>query len=73
MDDRHLLTPDALALELPELPLDPGDVVSGSPTSGLRQLHGMAGVDIGVWELTPGVVRDTEVDEVFVVLAGAAA
>ncbi len=27
-------------------------------------------VEVGVWEMTPGTEQDTEVDEVFVVLAG---
>ena len=28
--------------------------------------------EIGVWEMTPGAMTDVEVDEVFVVLSGAA-
>ena len=31
----------------------------------------LAGVEVGVWEMTPGTATDVEVDEVFVVLAGA--
>ena len=30
------------------------------------------GLEIGVWEMTPGVMRDVEADEVFVVLRGSA-
>jgi uncharacterized cupin superfamily protein len=30
------------------------------------------GREIGVWEMTPGTATDTEVDEVFIVLAGSA-
>ena len=30
-----------------------------------------AGATIGVWEMTPGKMSDTEVDEIFVVLSGA--
>lgn len=31
-------------------------------------MHGTA--EVGIWELTPGVVTDVESDEVFVVVAG---
>ena len=31
----------------------------------------LGGVEVGVWEMTEGTARDTEVDEVFVVLSGA--
>ena len=30
----------------------------------------VAGAEVGVWEMAPGTEQDTEVDEVFVVLAG---
>jgi uncharacterized cupin superfamily protein len=46
-------------------------VVHGSPTTGVRALGEVGGVEVGVWEITAGTVRDTEVDEVFVVLSGA--
>lgn len=31
------------------------------------------GLAVGIWEMTPGVMRDVESDEVFVVLSGSAA
>ncbi|GAB4010038.1 cupin domain-containing protein [Nocardioides ultimimeridianus] len=46
------------------------DVVAGSPTSGAVALGRFGEVEIGIWEITPGIVRDVEADEVFVVLAG---
>lgn len=46
-------------------------VVSGTPSVGVLELGEFRGVEVGVWEITPGVVTDTEVDEVFVVLSGA--
>ncbi|MCS5714673.1 cupin domain-containing protein [Herbiconiux sp. CPCC 205716] len=71
-----LLTPtsaiDASALELEALPLDPGDVEQGSPRAAIAELLGTPSLAVGVWELSEGVVRDTEVDEVFVVLSGRA-
>ena len=33
-------------------------------------LTGLGAAEVGTWEMTPGVDHDTEVDEVFVVLAG---
>jgi uncharacterized cupin superfamily protein len=53
---------------------DPGDVVSGAPTLGTTPLTtlGDTGVEVGLWEMSVGAVRDVEVDEVFVVLAGSA-
>jgi uncharacterized protein len=49
---------------------DAGEVVAGSPVAGLASLDTVSGASVGIWELTAGAVRDTEVDEVFVVLSG---
>ena len=56
----------------PTAPLDPATVVSGTPAAGSRALAAVAGVEVGVWEMTPGTATDVEVDEVFVVLSGSA-
>lgn len=48
------------------------DVVSGAPRQGVAELGAIGGAEVGVWELRDGVVTDTEVDEVFVVLSGGA-
>jgi uncharacterized protein len=29
-----------------------------------------ANIEVGIWEMMPGTERDTEVDEIFVILAG---
>lgn len=51
----------------------PGDQrVGGDPRVGAAELTDFYGVEVGVWEMTPGVATDVEVDEVFVVLAGSA-
>jgi len=50
--------------------LDPSTVVDGAPQAGSRALAAVAGVEVGVWEMTPGTATDVEVDEVFVVVAG---
>ena len=63
--------PDA---ELAPGPLDPEQIVSGAPevtgkvvweSADGRQVH-------GIWQITPGVVTDTEADELFVVVSGSA-
>jgi uncharacterized protein len=61
------------ASDIPTSPLDPAAIVRGAPLAGSRSLAGLAGAEVGVWEMTPGVATDVEVDEVFVVLSGSAA
>ena len=57
---------DAHSVVLDHEPAD--QVAAGSPTTGVAEL-----VDgVGIWEITPGTVRDTEIDEVFVVISGRA-
>jgi uncharacterized cupin superfamily protein len=46
--------------------------IAGSPRTGTKSLGQFGGANLGVWEMTPGVMSDTELDEVFVVLSGAA-
>lgn len=66
---------DAAALALDHEPVPADQVVAGAPTTGYAPLDepgaGGAG-ELGVWEMTPGAMRDTEVDEVFLVVAGRA-
>ncbi|WP_436520592.1 cupin domain-containing protein [Actinoplanes sp. HUAS TT8] len=53
---------------------DPADVVAGTPTTGavtVTTLDG-PGVEVGVWEMSAGAVRDVEAEEAFLVLAGRA-
>ncbi|WP_030197828.1 cupin domain-containing protein [Streptomyces sp. NRRL S-87] len=63
--------PDA---ELEPEPLDPGQIVSGDPVVTGKVLWESAdGTQVrGIWQITPGVVTDTEADELFVVLSGRA-
>ena len=49
------------------------DVLHGAPTAAVTALTEVAGAEVGVWEMSPGTVRDVEADEVFVVLSGRAA
>lgn len=62
----------AATLALTHEPVPADQVVTGAPTTGVRTLTEFAGVDVGVWEMSVGGMRDIEVDEVFVVLSGSA-
>jgi uncharacterized protein len=63
---------DAAALPLDHEPVPADQVVAGAPTTGYAPLDESADGELGVWEMTPGGMRDTEVDEVFLVIAGRA-
>jgi uncharacterized cupin superfamily protein len=57
---------------VPTTPLAPDSVLQGAPEAGSRALAAVSGVEVGVWEMSPGTATDVEVDEVFVVLSGSA-
>ena len=59
---------DAAALALVHEPVDASQVVAGSPTTGIHEIDEAT----GVWEMSPGAMSDVEVDELFVVVSGAA-
>ncbi|MFD9220161.1 cupin domain-containing protein [Streptomyces sp. NPDC060064] len=63
--------PDA---ELEVEPLDPDQIVSGEPVVTGRVLwESEDGKQLrGIWQITPGVVTDTEANELFVVVSGRA-
>ncbi|WP_433548179.1 cupin domain-containing protein [Streptomyces sp. CA-294286] len=63
--------PDA-ALEVE--PLDPEQIVSGDPVvTGKVLWESPDGKQLrGIWQITPGVVTDTEANELFVVVSGRA-
>lgn len=63
--------PDA---DLEPDPLDPSQVLSGDPeVSGAVLWESEDGKQLrGIWQITPGVVTDTEANELFVVVSGRA-
>ncbi|MEU0368790.1 cupin domain-containing protein [Streptomyces sp. NPDC006283] len=63
--------PDA---DLEPDPLDPAQIVAGTPeVSGTVLWESPDGTQIrGIWQITPGVVTDTEANELFVVVSGRA-
>ncbi|MFH9553831.1 cupin domain-containing protein [Streptomyces sp. NPDC017435] len=71
--------PGAFVVHIPDAdlepePLDPGQIVAGSPeVSGKVVWESADGRRVrGIWQITPGVVTDTEADEMFVVISGSA-
>jgi uncharacterized protein len=65
---------DPMALDLEDWPLEPDQIVDGDPQVSGRVLDTSADgkVERGIWQHTAGVSRDTESDEIFVVLTGRA-
>ncbi|HYJ50910.1 MAG TPA: cupin domain-containing protein [Microbacterium sp.] len=57
---------DAAFLPVAHEPVDPAKIVAGTPTTGTVEFDDAT----GVWEMTPGTMRDVEIDELFVVVAG---
>lgn len=70
MKKNSLVHAGSLFVEHEPVPAD--QVADGHPRTGIGTLGRFAGLEVGVWEMTPGVMRDVEADEVFVVIAGAA-
>lgn len=62
----------AASVALDHEPVSDDQRVAGSPTTGVRTLTDFDGVEVGVWEMSVGGMRDVEADEVFVVLSGSA-
>jgi len=63
---------DAGALVLAHEPIPADEVLAGAPTTAVHELATLGGIEVGIWEMTPGTATDTEADEVFVVLSGRA-
>src|SRR5215207_11061639 len=63
---------DVLAVDLPVVDVPREQVATGSPRIGVHPVLDVFGVEIGIWEMSEGGMRDIEIDEVFVVLEGEA-
>src|SRR3954471_20621680 len=64
------LTGREIEIPLQDVPAE--QRISGAPRTGSVQIEKLGGTVVGVWEMTPGVMRDVEVDEILTVLSGAA-
>lgn len=62
----------AATVELRRDPVPAAQSVSGDPSTGTQALVDFDGLEVGIWEMTPGVMTDVEVEELFIVLAGSA-
>jgi len=60
----------AVSLAMAAVPDD--QRVSGEPATGSVVLGTFADLEVGVWEMTTGAMRDIEADELFVVISGSA-
>jgi uncharacterized protein len=61
----------APGLDLEREPVPADQSVGGNPSTGAVTAGEFGGKELGVWEMTPGVMTDVEADELFVVLSGA--
>jgi uncharacterized cupin superfamily protein len=62
----------AATIDLDRAPVPAEQSLDGAPTTAAQPVTELAGLEIGVWEMTPGQMSDVEAEEVFVVLAGSA-
>jgi len=53
-------------------PVPTDEVEQGAPRQGTLELGPVGNCAAGIWELRHGTVRDTEIDELFVVISGSA-
>ena len=71
-NDNALHHTDAASIELPHLPIEPAQCVDGddSVTTGHFELGTLNGCNVGIWEMSVGIMADIETDEFFIVLSG---
>ncbi|MCK0173736.1 cupin domain-containing protein [Mycolicibacterium sp. F2034L] len=62
----------AATLALSHGPVPGGQTVDGAPTTATTAIGDFDGLEVGIWEMSTGAMRDIEVNEVFVVLSGSA-
>lgn len=46
------------------------EVLEGSPSASAIALAAIGDVEVGLWEMTPGAMRDVEAEEIFLVVDG---
>jgi uncharacterized cupin superfamily protein len=51
-------------------PVAPDQSIDGDPTTAATVIDDFGGLEVGIWEMSPGVMRDVEAAELFVVLSG---
>jgi len=63
---------DASTVQLEYRILPADQTIDGQPRVGTAELGQLGDCSIGVWEMSPSVSTDVEVDEFFIVLSGRA-
>lgn len=61
----------ALDLTITTVPVSADQVVSGHPETGVAEWKSWNGLEVGVWDMTPGVMSDIESDEICIIIDGA--
>ena len=61
---------DVFATVLPRQRIPANEILDGFPTAGARAIADIGNAEVGIHEMSPGMARDVECDEVFVVLSG---
>jgi uncharacterized cupin superfamily protein len=51
-------------------PVPPGQSIAGNPTTAATAIGDFGGLEVGIWEMSPGVMSDVEAAELFIVLSG---
>ena len=62
----------ALAVDVAHKPVPADQSLRGEPSTGTQPLADFDGLEVGIWEMTPGMMTDVEVEELFIVLSGSA-
>lgn len=53
-------------------PVPADQLIAGAPTTAAEAIGRFGELEVGIWEMTPGVMSDTEAEELFIVLSGSA-
>lgn len=62
----------AAAQSIEHLPVPADQLTAGAPTTASEAIGRFGDLEVGIWEMTPGVMSDTEAEELFIVLSGSA-
>ncbi len=62
---------NAITTHLEHEPVPDDQSVRGAPTTAATEIGEFGGREVGIWEMSAGVMTDVEADELFIVLTGA--
>ena len=67
---RRLIAVDTFRVLLGPPSVTAEEVLEGSPSASAIALAAIGDVEVGLWEMTPGAMRDVEAEEIFLVVDG---